>query len=121
MKQITNTKRDEANPSWLMGGAPNNILAQEAQGQKELVNSMQLPVDIDPDDKAKLVEAGVVFGDPSPGDPIFCDALLPKGWSKQATDHSMWSKLVDDTGKVRAMIFYKAAFYDRSAFMRIEA
>src|SRR6185436_8068032 len=34
---------------------------------------------------------------------------------KIATDHSMYTDLVDDKGRVRASIFYKAAFYDRKA------
>ena len=42
---------------------------------------------------------------------------LPAGWKKQATDHSMWSKLLDESGAVVASIFYKAAFYDRIAEM----
>jgi hypothetical protein len=42
---------------------------------------------------------------------------LPEGWHIKATDHSMWSNLVDDKGRNRASIFYKAAFYDREAFL----
>jgi predicted secreted protein len=30
----------------------------------------------------------------------------------------MWSYIVDDEGTQRVAIFYKAAFYDRDAFMR---
>jgi hypothetical protein len=52
-------------------------------------------------------------------DPIFCLAELPKGWKKRPTEHSMWSELVDENNVVKAEIFYKAAFYDRSAFMRL--
>ena len=35
----------------------------------------------------------------------------------QATDHSMWSNILDQNGMVRGKMFYKAAFYDRSAHM----
>lgn len=42
---------------------------------------------------------------------------LPDGWKKVGTNHDMHSDLVDETGKVRASIFYKAAFYDRRADM----
>jgi hypothetical protein len=45
---------------------------------------------------------------------------LPPGWKVVPTDHSMWSDLVDAKGEKRASIFYKAAFYDRDAFIRIE-
>lgn len=33
----------------------------------------------------------------------------------------MWSYLVDELGRRRGAIFYKAAFYDRDAFMRLES
>lgn len=59
------------------------------------------------------------FGPRLQGDPLFCHAELPAGWHKEATDHSMWSNLVDDKGRIRAKIFYKAAFYDRDAFTRL--
>lgn len=119
MKRITNTGQKEVNPHWLGGGNPNAIEAQEARGQKELLQSMQLPIDVPPVDKQKLIDAGVIFGEVSAGDKMFMDAVLPKGWSKRATDHSMWSELVDDKGEVRAKIFYKAAYYDRRAFMNV--
>jgi hypothetical protein len=61
---------------------------------------------------------GITLGEPVASDPLFRHATLPKGWRKQPTDHAMWSKLVDAQGRERASIFYKAAFYDRSAFIR---
>lgn len=115
---VETTTETSVHPEWVMGGNPRAIEAQEAQGQRDLVANTQLPVDCTPDFKAKLEAAGVIFGAKTPGDPLFCMATLPKGWKKQATDHSMWSDLVDDKGKKVAAIFYKAAFYDRSAFMR---
>jgi hypothetical protein len=93
---------------------------QETQGQMELVNSTCLPVACDHNEKRVLQEAGVIFDEPLQDDPIFCNAILPAGWSKRATNHSMWSELVDETGRVRATIFYKAAFYDRSAHLSIQ-
>lgn len=101
-------------------GGPGAIERSEARGHQELVNSTQLPTDCRPEDKAKLEAAGVVFGEPNPRDPMFCDATLPAGWKKVATDHSMWSDIVDETGKKRGSIFYKAAFYDRSATLYAE-
>lgn len=114
---ITNTKN---NPryDWVLGGNPAAIESQEARGQMELIDSEQLPVKVEGDRK-KLEDKGVVFGKPTPGDEIFCSAKLPVGWKKRPTDHSMWSELVDEKGAVCAKIFYKAAFYDRSAFIRI--
>jgi len=65
-----------------------------------------------------LQKAGVKFGSAVPGDPLFQYATLPTGWKKVGTDHAMWSNLLDDKGRIRALIFYKAAFYDRAAHMQ---
>lgn len=53
-------------------------------------------------------------------DALFRRASLPAGWKIKATSHAMWSELLDDKGRKRASIFYKAAFYDRDAFMTPE-
>lgn len=119
-KRITNTAKTGVRHDWVLGQDPKAIEAQEARGQDQLVNSSQLPVNIR-GDKASLEAAGVQFGEPLKGDPLFCNATLPAGWEKRPTDHSMWSELLDEQGNRRALIFYKAAFYDRDAFMNVEA
>ncbi|OHB14666.1 MAG: hypothetical protein A2431_00455 [Candidatus Zambryskibacteria bacterium RIFOXYC1_FULL_39_10] len=105
--------------SWVMGGAPHKIEEQEAQGQQSFVKSETLPTNMgrwcDYNTKTILETAGVKFVCEVPDDPMFQIVELPTGWRKIPTDHSMWSKLVDDKSRVRARIFYKAAFYDRSA------
>ena len=101
------------------GGVSGAIMEQEAQGQRELVNSTQLPAKVNSGDRKALEKAGVVFGEKSPDDDLFVEATLPEGWQKRRTDHSMWSELVDEKGVVRATIFYKAAFYDRDAFINV--
>ena len=53
-------------------------------------------------------------------DDLFYDVQLPEGWEIKATDHSMWNDLFDDKGRKRANFFYKAAFYDRDAFINFE-
>ena len=110
--EITNTSAQQT-----LGDAM-NIEASEKFGQTELINSEQLPIKCRPG-RDNLESAGVVFGEPTKGDPLFCEATLPPGWQKRQTEHSMWSKLIDADGKVRATIFYKAAFYDRRAFMDV--
>jgi hypothetical protein len=95
-------------------GVQKAVEAQEAQGQQSLVNSTQLPVD--GSENEAFVQMGVTFGPIEEGK-LFRDATLPDGWKKEPTDHSMWSKLVDGNSSKRAMIFYKAAFYDCSAHM----
>ena len=50
-------------------------------------------------------------------DDLFWNVELPEGWKVKATSHSMWNNLYDDKGRERASFFYKAAFYDRDAFI----
>lgn len=103
-------------------GTTGHIERSEARGQRHLVNSTQLPSEgtpggpdgyrkTNPDDWTAM---GIEFGPLVEGD-IFRDATLPEGWKVEATDHAMWSKLLDEHGRERASIFYKAAFYDRKA------
>ena len=96
------------------------IERSEARGQQELVNSDVLPVKWMHGTKRETLEKfGVIFGDIVQGDEIFQNVTLPIGWKKVPTDHSMWSRLLDDKGRERAKIFYKAAFYDRSAHISL--
>jgi len=88
------------------------ITDMEADGQRQLVASTQLPIKGSDD----LAAFGFKLGDPT--DDLFRHAELPAGWTKQATDHAMWSRIYDDLGRERVAIFYKAAFYDRKAFCR---
>lgn len=53
-------------------------------------------------------------------DDLFWNVQLPEGWDIKATSHSMWNELLDDKGRKRASFFYKAAFYDRDAFINFE-
>jgi len=115
---ITNTTDQSPEFHRAVRAVPGGIQAQEAQGQRELVNAEVLPAK---GDWEQLEALGVKRGDYVKGDPMFVHAELPAGWKKQATDHSLWSDLVDETGKKRASIFYKAAFYDRDAFFRATA
>jgi hypothetical protein len=50
-------------------------------------------------------------------DDLFWNVILPEGWEVKSTDHTMWNELVDNKGRKRANFFYKAAFYDRDAFI----
>jgi hypothetical protein len=67
----------------------------------------------------KLRSWGFIIGEIVSDDPIFRSVQLPSGWKKKGSDHNMWSSVVDEAEKERISVFYKAAFYDRSAFMRI--
>lgn len=98
---------------------PGGIEQQEAQGQRKLNKMDMLPLKIEGVAKEDLEKIGFVFG--AKIDDLFQQCTLPPGWTKHATDHSMWSELRDEQGRKRASIFYKAAFYDRDAFMRFES
>lgn len=130
--RITQTQKNRAD-HWLFGGNPNAIYAQEAEGQQELINSSQLPVKsndrLEPNAKVAYKKMGIlvhpftdkiarIFKDQVNklnNDPIFVSVILPPGWKISDTNHSMWNNLVDHRDRIRANIFYKAAFYDRSA------
>lgn len=107
------------------GGRPGMIEQQEKDGQRQLVNSDRLPVRLNgrqlPGEAQAAYEAlGFTFGDPDPDDPLFRPATLPEGWKREGSDHAMWSYLVDQHGRRRVAIFFKAAWYDRDAFMSLE-
>lgn len=90
---------------------------QEKSGQQSFVGSDTLPTKIDDEGRAALEAAGVKFLGVVENDPMFQYVELPTGWKKNGTSHSMHSELLDEKGRKRAGIFYKAAFYDRSAHM----
>ncbi len=123
MKKATNTENNPM-PHWLMGGNPNAIEQQEAQGQRELVNSLQLPIRCNSPRGVNASEQynkmGIKTLTGSKGDDLFLGVKLPTGWKKEATTHSMWNNLIDDKGRIRATFFYKAAFYDRDAFINFQ-
>lgn len=99
-------------------GTSRAIENQEARGQRQLVNSEVLPTRLN-GCKPALEKLGFQFIGEVERDPLFQRVNMPQGWKKQATDHSMWSDLVDDKGRRRGSIFYKAAFYDRDAFLNL--
>lgn len=110
--------------AYLSGDVGGAVERQEARGQRELNASEMLPKrgtiereggHYGPVWREKLEALGFIFGDE--GDDLFVHCTLPGGWTKKATDHSMWSKLYDEQGRERASIFYKAAYYDRDAHM----
>ena len=99
----------------IIAATPGGIEAQEAQGQQAFVASCTLPIRCNHCERKQFLAMGIIYGGHL--DDLFVEVILPPGWQKIPTDHSMWSKLVDDQGRERASIFYKAAFYDRDAFI----
>lgn len=105
-------------------GVPAAIEAQEAAGADEMVHSDLLPVALDAGDdedgrewdaRTVLEQVGVRFLGPVPDDDLFQRVILPNGWTRKDTGHSMHTTIVDGKGNERILVFYKAAFYDRRA------
>ncbi|MFF1633953.1 hypothetical protein [Leifsonia sp. NPDC058248] len=90
----------------------NYITNMESAGQQQLVNSDEIPTDAP---WGELEALGFVKGERVPRDDLFTRATLPAGWKREASDHAMWSYIVDERGIRRVSVFYKAAFYDRNA------
>lgn len=123
MKKTTKTSNTPER-EWLFGGNPHAIENQEVEGQKELIESLQLPRVCNHPHGTNASEQyhkmGIEVFTSSKGDDLFMGVKLPEGWKKQSTDHSMWNNLIDNKGRIRATFFYKAAFYDRDAFVNFK-
>ena len=102
-----------------MSGEANVLENMEKEGQDLDVRKTMLAKDMYPS-KEVWEQVGFTFTD-IPGDDVLCKATLPEGWSIKATDHSMWNEIIDAKGHVRGTMFYKAAFYDRSAHMSLNS
>lgn len=89
---------------------------QERAGQRQVVHSACLPTELR-SPREEFETLGFTFGQPDPHDPLFTPTTLPDGWKKEASDHDMWSYVLDQHGRRRVGVFYKAAFYDRHADM----
>jgi len=118
---VTMLSGDMQNASVAM--TPGGIETQEELGNVQLREECWFPKNImhSPKSHADLEkEWGVKFEDK--GNDIFYDVLLPEGWSIKPSKGNphYWSNVVDANGMIRASIFYKAAFYDRSSHAFIE-
>jgi hypothetical protein len=98
-------------------GMPGYIEDMEAAGQRQVVASDVLPIEAP---WAELEQLGFTRTDPIASDDLFVNCTLPAGWRREGSDHAMWSYVLDERGVRRVAIFYKAAFYDRRAFARID-
>lgn len=114
-----NTAATDPAEGLLIAASRGGIEAQEAQGQRDLLNSETLPSEILHCTQEDMEALGFDFGDEVPGDPLFRQVRLPAGWSRKGSPHAMWSDIVDERGIARVAVFYKAAFYDRRAHMSI--
>ncbi|MEK6880300.1 MAG: hypothetical protein AABY22_11860, partial [Nanoarchaeota archaeon] len=124
-KNVTNTAQAVKNDPIIGLVSAMNIPAQEKQGQQQLINSSQLPRKWNGYNHPRSLKEqyelmGIKVIENTKDDDLFMNVILPDGWKKQGTDHSMWNNLIDNKGRIRATFFYKAAFYDRDAFINFE-
>jgi len=110
-------------PSGLLDGG-RGILQQEARGTREVAaaNGTRLPRDgttrFEDADRCKAV--GIILGKPVEGDDLFREAQLPKEWTTTySPEDSRTTLILDAKGSRRGHIWYKAASYDRSAYLCI--
>jgi hypothetical protein len=112
--------------STIIATTPGGIERQEAQGQADMVRNCRLPKKLNGYDQKYTIQQAYekmgikVLGD---ADDIFYKVQLPEGWQlkpQEDSSNSYWSNLIDNKGRNRASIFYKAAFYDRSAHISLE-
>ena len=87
----------------------------EEEGQYEAITNVLMARKMEPP-REEWEKLGFSFKDLE-SDNVLCQAELPEGWILAPTDHSMWNRIYDDKDRVRGSMFYKAAFYDRSAHM----
>lgn len=122
MEKVTDTTK-KPRPDWSMGGNPDAIETQESEGQKEITapskehGAIQLPLRVNGGNKS-YEDYGIKFV--KKVDDLFGLYRVPSGWKTKSTDHPMWNELVNNKGLVVASFFYKAAFYDRDAFINFE-
>lgn len=119
--KVNNTTEEAMNNPIIGLLSAMNIKGQEMNGQSQLIKSTQMPSRIGSRENGSAFmqyeKMGIKVISITKGDEIFCDVELPIGWKKRCTNHSMWNELIDDKGRIRATLFYKASFYDREAFI----
>lgn len=98
----------------MVAATPGGIEAQEKAGQTALnLKFTRLPKDGMDRYRPILERLGFTIGEDF--DRFFVNVTAPAGWTTRPTDHSMHSYILDDQGRQRGSIFYKAAFYDERA------
>lgn len=117
MIENTSQRPNELHVLGVMGGITGYVEGMESAGQRQLVESTDLPTH--GSDDPEFERLGFTFGEPHKHDPLFRPATLPQGWKKVALDHAMGSAIVDELGRERVSVFYKAAYYDRRADMHL--
>lgn len=88
---------------------------EQKRDQTALVKALMLPKQVGGATRKQLEALGFKFGDDF--DELFVKCEYPPGWQKRPADHPMHIDLVDEQGRKRAGIFFKATSHDRRATM----
>lgn len=100
-----------------MSGEKNVIENMEFEGQQRAIQNTMMAKEMIPS-REVWENLGFTFVD-TDYDDVLCEATLPEGWSIKATEHSMWSDIIDGNGMKRGSMFYKSSFWDRNAHMNL--
>jgi hypothetical protein len=105
------------------------IETQEAVGQIDMIKTTQLPIAVEKlnferDNPNIIKESKEIWGKLGieiidKVDELFFSVKLPDKWEMKTRESSYGTYLVDEKGRERVSIFYKAAFYDRRAYADI--
>jgi len=90
--------------------------------QTNMINSCEMPAKHNGKKYSleNLKDMGFEFGDLTQRGEMI-EAKLPPGWEKKATDHHMWSRIIDERGSERISIFVKYQFsFLEDAFFNIK-
>jgi hypothetical protein len=90
---------------------------QQEQAQETFSNSGTLPL-VGTEDRKPWEAMGFKFTDEK--DNLFVRVDMPEGWKFGKQEGGYHSYLLDDQGRSRAYMFYKGAFYDQDAFIRLK-
>lgn len=99
----------------------------EKINQKEpLHNTSQLPSNVNDcknyDEVVSIYEKhGIKVLTASENDDLFLDVILPENLRISATSHGMYYNILDKNDRIRAVYFYKSAFYDRDAYLNFKS
>ena len=93
------------------------ITQMEAASQQSLMHLGRLPIEGSLNKRAKFEALGFVFGKVI--DELFISVTFPNGWRLEPNG-SFHSTLLDEQGRVRGMVSYKAAPYDRWARVTLD-
>jgi len=93
-----------------------SIESMEAEGQRQMMEGTLLPRNLSECTEASLIELGFDLGDVV--DDLFRKGRLPSGWAMEANG-SFHTAILDETGKHRGYLSYKAAPYDMWARLSV--